>query len=104
MTTLKVYLDKTRHIRGTERMLFIITPHKAVGSQTIGRWIQLTLSESGNSGIRTDKFTAHSTCSSCSAASKMGVPIERIMKAAGWCRSSTFAQYYDKPTEDTCIL
>ena len=101
MSVLKVYLEKTKSVRGGEKKLFLsyVPPHKAVGSETIGRWIKLGLSDAG---IRTDKFTAHSTrAAACSAASRKGVPLATIMKAAGWSRSSTFAKFYDKPVEDT---
>ncbi|XP_071791584.1 uncharacterized protein [Asterias amurensis] len=89
------------NIKGGEKKLFrsYVPPHKAVGSETIGRWIKLGLSDAG---IRTDKFTAHSTrAAACSAASRKGVPLATIMKAAGWSRSSTFAKFYNKPVEDT---
>ena len=102
MSTLKVYLQRTKQCRGQEKRLFLsyVPPHKAVGSETIGRWIKFTLSVAG---IDTNKFTAHSTRSaSCSAASRKGVPLETIMKATGWSSSSTFARFYNKPLVDNC--
>ena len=43
-------------------------------------------------------FTPHNTrTASISNASRTQVPLETIMKTAGWSRSSTFRVYYDKP-------
>ena len=100
MKLLKIYLEKTRPIRGTERRLFLsyTQPHKAVGAETISRWIKSTLKVAG---VNTDKFTAHSTrAAACSAASRHGVPLDVILKTAGWARCSTFATFYDKPLEE----
>ena len=92
----KMYLQKTRSLRGKEKQLFLsyVPPHKAIGSETISRWIKFTLKAAG---IDTVKFTAHSTRSAaCSAALRNGVSLDIIMKTAGWTRCSTFARFYNK--------
>lgn len=96
INVLRTYLQRTKPVRGTERRLFLsyVQPYKAVGSETIGRWIKGTLKAAG---INTDKFTAHSTRSAaCSTAFKYGVSLDTIMKTAGWSKCSTFAKYYNK--------
>ena len=95
--TLAEYLRRTSELRsnGTER-LFIswIKPHQAVSPDTISRWLKLVMAEAG---INLDLFTAHSVRSAASsAASLANVPIETIMKTAGWSQSTTFSRYYKK--------
>ncbi|XP_038051563.1 uncharacterized protein LOC119724536 isoform X1 [Patiria miniata] len=96
MKTLREYLIKTRTFRGRERSLFLsyTSPHKRVGSETISRWIKMTLQDAG---IDIGRFKAHSTRSAaCSAALQRGVPLDVIMTTAQWARSSTFAKFYNK--------
>ena len=100
ISLLKVYLQKTRPFRGNERRLFLsyVLPHKAVGSETIARWIKATLKMTG---VNTEIFHVHSTrAAACSAASRHGVSLDTILKTAGWTRCSTFATFYNKPIED----
>ena len=81
-------------LRGKQRRLFLsyVPPHKEVGSETIARWIKSTLKEVG---INTTESTALSTRSAaCTAAFRHGVPLDIIMKTAGWTRCSTFAKFY----------
>lgn len=95
---LTIYLKKTKSLRKEENKLFIAIkkPHKAVGSQTLSRWIKSVLS---NSGLDTSKFSAYSTRhASTSAAERSGVNIDLILKAAGWTeKSQTFARFYKRP-------
>ena len=64
-------------------------------SATIGRWIKTVLIYSG---IDTRLFTPHSTRgASSSKASLANVPLDTILKTAGWSRSDTFTKYYKKP-------
>ena len=52
-------------------------PHKAVGSETIARWIKATLKMTG---VNTEIFHAHSTrAATCSAASRHGVSLDTIL-------------------------
>ena len=46
-------------------------------------------------------FSAHSTCATSTSAAKTGqVPVEQILKAAGWSNAKTFGQYYNKNIVD----
>ena len=98
---LETYLQKTGSIRGSVNSLFIsyIKPYKAVTSVTIGRWIRSVML---SSGIDCDKYKAHSVRSaSTSRAKNCQIPIQEIMKTAGWSSARTFCQFYDKKVEDT---
>lgn len=97
-STLKYYLKVTESLRKNHFSLFVSLgkPHKAVGSQTISRWIKEGLRRSG---IDTTRFTAHSTRhAATSKAFAMGVDIEIIRKTAGWSKNSqTFYNFYNHP-------
>ena len=90
-------MSRTNGIRKEEKSLFITltAPHGRPSQCTVSRWIKTVLKEAG---IDTALFSAGSTRSaSTSKAERGGAPIEDIMKAAGWVRSSTFTTYYNKP-------
>lgn len=97
VNTLSAYLDKTKLLRGNCQPLFIglKKPHKSVSSQTISRWIKMTL---GECGIDITTFTAHSTRhASTSKAHSLGVNLDLIRKTAGWSGSSqTFGKFYKR--------
>jgi hypothetical protein len=96
-TYLKQYLCETKILRGTEKSLFISfkKPHKAVTTDTIARWLKLVMHMSG---LNTQMFTAHSTrAASVSAASRSKVPVDDILRTAGWASEQTFKLFYKKP-------
>lgn len=94
--TLEHYINTTVSLR-QEDSLFLSyqKPHKKVGSQTLSHWVKKVLE---NSGIDVKLYGAHSTRhASTSAASRAGVNLETIRKAAGWSESShVFQKYYNK--------
>ena len=52
-------------------------------------------------GIDTKFFTAHSTRAAyTSAAHQKGVPLDKILAAAGWSSENTFQRLYNKPIMD----
>ena len=96
VNTLKEYLNKTSSIRGNESKLFIsfVKPYKSVSRNTVSRWIKTVLNEAG---IDTSVFKAHSTrAASCSNAKANNVPIDQILKTAGWANVTSFSKFYDK--------
>ena len=96
-TTLKEYISRTEHLRGSESQLFVSysKPHKAVSRDTISRWVKTVLS---SAGIDTKKFRPHSTrAAAVSAANNASVPLDEILSTAGWSSQSTFAKFYNKP-------
>ena len=90
---LKVYISRTKSLRGSETKLFIsfVKPHYAVSRSTISRWIKSVLEEAG---IDIDVFKAHSTRSaSCAMAKRDGVCMDQILKTAGWSNNRTFKKF-----------
>lgn len=97
-STLIHYLDITKTKRGSIRALFLSLNKekcKAVGKQTLSNWVKSVLSVAG---VDTRIFTAHSTRhASNSAAKRLGLNVEVILKTANWSSESTFASFYDRP-------
>jgi len=81
-------------------MISTIRTHEAVSKQTIGRWIMLIMMKAG---IHTS-FKPHSTrrAAATSMANLRGVPMQQIVKTAGWANARTFAKYYNKPITNQC--
>lgn len=96
ITHVKEYLKQTEKLRqGNELFIALTKPHNHVSKNTIARWIKDTLQQAG---IDIQHFSAHSTrAASTSAAFERDVPVESIMKVAGWTRQKTFSKYYCKP-------
>lgn len=99
---LKYYLCRTKSLRPDNcDSLFIayVKPHKAIGVQTMSRWLRMSL---GECGVRGDLFSAHSTRhASTSLAARKGVPVDLIKRAAGWTGDSrVFARFYNRPILD----
>lgn len=100
VNVIKRYLEVTKDFRKSNNLfLSLESPHNAVTSQTISRWLKLLLSEAG---IDTSIFKAHSyRHSSTTKAAEMGVSIDVIFSRAGWTRSSSmFARYYKKQIDN----
>ena len=94
--TLKHYLARTKILRGSTDQLFISfhRPFHPVTCSTLSRWIKRVMYEAG---IDTDIFTAHSTrAASSSAARESDLPLDDILKTAGWTNALTFKKFYDK--------
>lgn len=101
--TLIAYKARTLPLRGPQgKALFISTmkPFHSASRDTISRWVKFLLHKAG---VDTGKFQSHSTrAASTSAAAKAAVPLDTILKTAGWASQSTFRKFYDKPvTENT---
>ena len=93
--SLKDYTMRTALIRKDQNLLVsYATPHRAIGSQTVSRWIRTVLLTAGINS----QYTSHSTRSAAtSAAADNGVPIEDILAAADWSSETTFETFYHKP-------
>ena len=95
-STLKEYLQRTETLRvtGSQLLISFQKPHKAVSRDTISRWIRTVMQLSG---INLDVYKAHSArAASVSAAHRAQVPVQEILRKAGWSSAQTFAIYYDK--------
>ena len=100
--TLKMYLKRTEDFRSYSGLLLsFIRPHKPISRDTLSRWVLLVLCKSG---LDTSKYKSHSTRgASASAARRLGVPLNLIMKRASWKCATSFARFYDKQIEqDEC--
>ncbi|XP_069107780.1 uncharacterized protein [Argopecten irradians] len=96
--TMEHYLHLTESLRSDQTRELFIThckPHGAASKATISRWVKETLQKSG---IDTTIFKAHSTrAASTSAAMRGNVPLETILKTAGWNKDCVFRKFYQKP-------
>ena len=93
---LEIYLERTQEWRENSGKLLLsyVKPHKSVTVDTIRRWLKTIMS---NSGINVELFGAYSArAASVSKAACNSIPIDIIMKTAGWTRESTFAKFYHK--------
>ena len=97
--TLKEYLRRTQTLRGSHKQLLLsfVRPHGPISRDTLGRWTLLVLREAG---VDTTKYRSHSTRgAAASAAKRIGVPLNLILKQASWKSEVSFAKYYDKQIE-----
>jgi len=96
-TVLTEYLERTKPLRKNEKQLLLCVkaPHKAASKDSISRWIRSVLSASN---IDIAQFKSRSTrAASVLAASAKYVPVNEIMKTAGWSSEKTFQKFYNKP-------
>ena len=94
-TCLKEYLKRTKPLRGTETKLFVSStkPHKRVSRESLSRWIRTVMT---SAGVDTTIFKPHSTrATATSKAKTASVPIQEILKTAGWSSSRCFDKFYD---------
>ena len=94
--TVRGYLSQTKPLRGKVTNLFIsiVRPYKPVSKSTVSRWVKTTL---GLTGVDLTDFKPHSIrAASTSAASRMSVPLETILRTAEWSNQCTFAQHYQE--------
>ena len=98
--TWREYVNRTKGLRTTDQlMISTIKLHGAVSKLTLGGWIKLIILKAG---IHTS-FKPHSTrASTTPMANLREVPMQQIVKTAGWTNARTFAKYYNKPITDQC--
>ena len=99
---LKMYLSRTESFRSYSGLLLsFIRPHKPISRDTLARWVLIVMKKAG---LDVTKYKSHSTRgASASAAKRLGVPLNIIMKRASWKCAVSFAQFYDKELEmDEC--
>ena len=90
MALLREYLDRTVDRRQTSHLFMsFVKPHGPVTKPTLGRWLKVVLSDCG-----VDKrCSAHSTRGAATGKAHFAnVPIDCIMKAAGWLTESNICQ------------
>lgn len=97
--TMTEYLKRTRPIRSSSRLFVAtVTPHNAVCTSTISRWIKVIMTMSG---VDVSIFKPHSVRSASSSAAKRGgAVIHEILQKAGWSNEKTFSKFYNRPVID----
>ena len=91
VTCLEEYVKKTAKRRRDDRLLISYkAPNKAIGSQTLSRWLCTVLTKAGVSM----EYTGHSTRSaSTSVVANSGLPMELILKTADWSSANVFKKH-----------
>ena len=97
--TLRRYLQRTEELRKHQQLLLSsVKPHGPISRDTLSRWVLKTLEISG---VDTQKYKGHSTRgATTSAAKRLGVPLNVIMKQASWRSAQSFARFYDKRLDE----
>ena len=95
--TLNMYITRTECLRKDDNLLISTTkPHGKISKQTVSRWVKIVLKQAGLPKV----YTAHSTrAATTSNAYDKGVPLQNIIKAAGWSNARTFETYYKRKIE-----
>ena len=76
----------------TEFFITFGKPHHPASKDTLARWVKEVM---GNSGIDTEIFKPHSTrVASNSAAYKLGMPLQEVLKRGQWSNAGTFFTHY----------
>ena len=95
----KEYLARTKPLRGIITSLFVtcVKPYKAASKDTMSQWVKTTLELAG---IDLSRFKPHSIRSaSASTAAVAKVPVDTILRTAGWSGLCPFEKYYKKPIQ-----
>lgn len=92
------YLRRTQSTRNSQFLFVSLNkPHHRVTVDTLSRWVKIILKESG---IDLQLYGSHSVRSaSTSSAAAQGVPINDILKQAGWSTKNVFCKWYQRPVE-----
>ena len=95
---IKAYLQKTSEFRGHDQLLLsFVRPHHPISRDTLSRWV---LTAMKLAGINVEQYKSHSTRgATVSAANRLGVPLNLILKRASWRSEDSFAKYYNKKLE-----
>ena len=99
VSVLSNYLQRTEHLRNSQKLLIsTIKPHQAVSKDTVAIWIRQTMNKAGIDNM----FKPQSIRAACtSKAKKGGVPLQVIVKTAGWANAKVFSKHYDKPVKES---
>ena len=90
----KEYIDRTKDLRNSEKLLVSTQrPHKGIAKATVSRWVRTFLHKAGVLSC----YGPHSIRSAATSKAKSrGIPLQSLLKTAGWDNVSTFAKFYDK--------
>ena len=95
------YIDQTKDFRNSEKLLNSTQkPHKGIAKATVSRWVRLFLHEAGVLSC----YGPHSTRSAATSKAKSrGIPLQSLLKTAGW-NVSIFAKFYDKVIQPEILI
>ena len=83
----------------TEFFIAFGKPHHPASKDLLVQWVKEVM---GNSGIHAEIFKSHSTrVASNSAAYKLGMPLQEVLKRGQWSNAGTFFTYYFREIEDS---
>jgi len=92
-----VITETVWNTQNTRLFLSYTKPYHPVSKSTLSRWVKHVMEKSG---IDIKTFRPHSTRSaSTSGALRSGVPLDIIMKVAGWSTKYIFATFYNKDVQ-----
>ena len=96
------YLEKTANLRSSQKFwISTIKPYQAASKTTISNWLRQTLKESG---INLDIFAPHSTRAAATSAVQGKVPIDTIIRTAGWKSDCVFRKHYNRPITNDSVF
>ena len=82
----------------TEFFITFGKPHHTIFKDLLARWVKEVIT---NSGIDSEIFKTHSTrVASISAAFKLGMPLQEVLKRSQWSNARAFFTYYFRKIED----
>jgi len=100
--TYQDYIRRTLPLRTLSSRLFVTTirPYRTASRDTVANWVKAVLA---TAGINLTLYSPHSTrAASTSKAALKGIPLNTIIRTAGWSSDQTFRAFYNKPiTRDT---
>ena len=86
----------------TEFFITFGKPHHPASKDTLARWVKEVME---NSGIDTEIFKPHSaSVASTSAAYKVDMPLQEVLKKGQWANVGTFFKYYFRKIKDSLDL
>ena len=91
--TLSAYVQRTQSVQNKELFLITQKPHKPASKSTVASWIKLALKLSG---VDMSVYSAHSTRGASTSAAASKVPVDTILRTAGWKKECTFQKFYKK--------
>ena len=100
MTHLTEYLKRTKSYRDTHKLfLSCIKLYRAASKDTISRWCESIIKESGIS-IHSYTSSHSSRTAASSYVNGCGASLSTTIQSAGWKSERTFARFYEKQIEE----
>ena len=100
-SAIMAYLSRTAGLRGSVTKLFLLcnSSLKAASPTMLSCWTKMVMSKAGLGKLKI--HPGRSAATSC--ALLLGLPMECILKQAGWHSGNTFIDYYLKPLDNSAL-